>query len=509
MPPVSHDAIREDVHIENVGRKAAIGAGFVAVRSLLVQALALAGTVVIARHLAPAELGLLALGLTISGFASLVADGGLAAGLVRSPRPPSRRELRVALGLQLIAMVMLAAVSLVLVAPFPQLRTVTALILVALPLTAFQTPAKVILERQLNYMRVALIEVGEYASYFAWAAGAVMLGYGVWGVASASIVRAFVASGLALWLVRAARVVPIVSIKESKALIRFGVRYQAVNAANLVRDQTLNVLTAVLAGTSALGLWTLASRMLQAPMLLFSTLWRISYPAMARVVADNPAPRRLLERATGLTATVSGALLCALAAASPALVPALFGPAWEKAAWILVPACVALMIGGPISVASAGYLYALGETRSVLRSAVLHTIVWLAGSAALLPVLGAPGIGVAHIPAAAVDALVLGRAARRYSGADLFRPLIAPSVAAVLAGSVGCVAGLLLSRSLASAVAAAAITVGVYAAEVALMSWLIPSLWSLRELRQLLTGTRSLRTKVFRVAAPARGGVPS
>src|SRR5262245_9576945 len=124
MPSVSRDAIRGDVPIENVGRKAATGAGFVAVRSLLVQGVALAGTVVIARHLEPADLGLLALGLTISSFASLVADGGLAAGLIRSQRPPRRHELQVALGLQLVAMIVLAAVSFVLLAPFPEVRTV-------------------------------------------------------------------------------------------------------------------------------------------------------------------------------------------------------------------------------------------------------------------------------------------------------------------------------------------------------------------------------------------------
>jgi hypothetical protein len=135
--------------------------------------------------------------------------------------------------------------------------------------------------------------------------------------------------------------------------------------------------------------------------------------------------------------------------------------------------------------------------------------VWIAGSAALLPVLGAPGIGVAHIPAAAVDAVVLGNAARRYSGADLFRPLLAPAGAAAIAGSVGVAAGLLLAPSLATAVAAAAIGLFVYAAEIAVMTRLAPSLLSFGELRELLTRAIGPRTEVSQLAAPLRRGVPT
>src|SRR6266511_1067817 len=185
----------------DLGRRVAVGSLMVAARSVLVQVVALAGTIVIARHLSPRDLGILAVGFTIASFATVVADGGLAAGLIRGARQPSARDLQVALGLQLAAMAALLVVSAIAVSPFAGIRGVTFLILVALPVTAFQTPAKVILERELDYYRVAVIEVSEYVAYFAWAAGAVVLGYGVWGVASASIVRALVASTLALGLV--------------------------------------------------------------------------------------------------------------------------------------------------------------------------------------------------------------------------------------------------------------------------------------------------------------------
>jgi O-antigen/teichoic acid export membrane protein len=474
----------------DLGRRVAVGSLMVAGRSVVVQVIALAGTIVIARHLSPLDLGVLAIGFTIAGFASVLADGGLAAGLIREARKPSRRDLQVALGLQLTAMAGLAALAAAAVSPFPGVRTVTFLILVALPVTAFQTPAKVVLERDLDYRRVAVIEVSEYAAYYAWAAGAVLLGYGVWGVASASIVRALVASTLALSLVPAARTFPVWSRGESRALLGFGVRYQAVNVTNLLRDQAINIVTVGLAGTSALGIWTLASRMLQAPILLFSTLWRVSYPAMSRVVVGDTQPRDLLERAAGATAVMAGALLAPLAATAPSLVPALFGAAWSQAAWIVTLACAALMIGGPVSVAAAGYLYALGDTQSVLRSAVFHSIAWVGGVAIFLPLLGPPGIGVALVGGSAVDAIVLGRATRRKCGARLLPPIVAPALVAFVATLFGLSAALMLADSLLGAISAACLCLGVYVVGLAFVEKVAPTALSLRDLASLLRRMR-------------------
>jgi O-antigen/teichoic acid export membrane protein len=67
-----------------------------------------------------------------------------------------------------------------------------------------------------------------------------------------------------------------------RPLLGFGARFQAVGVVNIVRDLGLNLGTVVIAGVSTLGLWNLAYRVMQLPYLLFSSLWRVSYPAMAR-----------------------------------------------------------------------------------------------------------------------------------------------------------------------------------------------------------------------------------
>jgi O-antigen/teichoic acid export membrane protein len=434
MHPSEDDIVSDNSGLAWVGKRARFGAALVAARSVIVQVIALLGMIVIARKLGPHQLGLLALGLMITSFAAVFADGGLAVGLIRSPRAPTQRDLRVTLGLQLAvtsALFVLLGAALALV---PRFGLITVFMLGALPLSALQTPAKVVLERELEYRFVAGVEVGECVVYYAWATGALLLGYGVWGVASASLVRAAFAAG-AFWVgVPRCRVMPAWSWRESRTLLRFGVQYQAVNAVNLGRDQGLNLVALGLVGVSGLGVWTLASRIMQAPLLLLGALWRVSYPAMVRVVAQDSQPRRLLERATGSTALVMTLVLSTLAGTSPALVPLAFGESWQGAARVVFLSCIALMIGGPVSVATAGYLYAVGDARAVLRTTFLHTCGWLLLAIVLAPVIGVAGIGVAWVVGSLIDAFLLARAAGRHAvGIRLLPALVVPLVAGIVA----------------------------------------------------------------------------
>jgi O-antigen/teichoic acid export membrane protein len=430
--------IRGGAAPQSIGKRAGLGAAFVGLRTILVQTIALLGTVVIARELGPRQLGLLAIGLTVTSFAATFADGGLAAGLIRSPREPTKRELRVTLGLQLAVMTAMFALLTAAFAPLPKFGLITVFMLGALPVSALQTPAKIMLERDLDYRLIATVEVGEYFVYYAWALGALALGYGVWGVASASLARAGFAAVFLWSAFPAGRLRPAWSWRESRALLRFGVQYQAVNAVNLVRDQGLNLLALGLVGISGLGIWTLASRIMQAPLLLLGALWRVSYPAMARVVVRERQPRRLLERATASTALGVALLLSTLAGASPALVPFAFGSSWHEVARVILPSCIALMIGGPISVATAGYLYAVGDARAVLRSTFLHACGWLVVAAALLPVMGVTAIGVSWVLGSLIDAVILARAAHRHiPNLRLFPGVGVPLAAGTIATGAG------------------------------------------------------------------------
>jgi O-antigen/teichoic acid export membrane protein len=462
--------VDEQLSRDEIRARSLSGAALVAGRGVLLLVMAAIANVVLARQLSPQQFGLIAFGLAILSFASAMADGGLGSALIRSSVPIDKPILRSVLGLELsIGLALCLLIAAIALPFFGTAGQLTALMAVSLPLAALATPTQIVLERTLDYRTVARVEVLEAVAFYAFAVTAVSLGAGVWGLAAAALVRP--ASGYLLLVVarRDLFFFPLFSLSRVRPLLRFGASFQATSLVNVVRDDGLNVVVAALTSTTVLGLWTLARRLLELPMLLFMTLWRVSFPTMAQLIRGGSDVRPLIERAAAITSVGAGLVLVPLAACAPALVPAVFGERWHEAGVLVPIACAGLLLSGPISVATAGYLYAVGDAASVLRVTIAHTIAWIGVAAALLPVLGAPAIPLAWVLACIVDALLLARATQRRIRVRLFRATAKPMVAALVAAGVGVGYAFATERSLAQGVVSAVIAFVLYAVAV----WLL------------------------------------
>jgi O-antigen/teichoic acid export membrane protein len=407
--------------------------------------------VALAHLLLPRDFGLVAFGMAVVLFATLLSDGGLGVALIRRPDPPEREDLQALMALQIGLTIVLATAVAVVALPLGDAGQVTALMMLALLPLSIRAPGMILLERQLAFRPVVAIEVAEVFAYYVWAIVTVALGMGVWGLASASIVKAVVGTGVLVRLAPEGMMWPRYSWRRLRGLLGFGVRYQAVLAVNVVRDQGLNVATAAIAGLSVLGLWTLASRILQAPFLLFESLWRVSYPAMSQLVAAGQNPGPILERSIRLAAAVTGVPMTLLVGSSPALVTVVFGARWSDAADAIAFAALGLQVSGPISAATAGYLFAVGGPGIVLRSTIYSSAAWFAVSLPLLPVLGVAALGLGWLAAALTEAVLLSRATSRRTGTRFLGAVGYPLALAVPAAAAGWAASTALGDSAGSA----------------------------------------------------------
>ena len=445
-----------------IRRLAGAGVAAVGLRQLAIRGIGLLGTVVLAHLLLPRDIGAVAFGTALVTVFGFVGDSGIGAGLIRGPHAPVRDDLRSFLGLQLLVTSILAAITIAVGWPFGVVGQVTALMVISLPLAAFRTPGVILYERNLRYQPLVVIELIETVVFYAWAIGTVLAGWGVWGLASAAPVRAAVGAVIMNLRSPAGFLLPGLAWSRIRGLLRFGLQYQAVNAVALGRDQGLNLGTAAVAGIAVLGLWSIAYRILQVPFLLFDSVWRVSFPAMARLLAEKEDVAPIMERGLGLAALVTGALLAALVGSTPALVPAVFGPQWTPAASVIPWSALGLMFGGPVSVATSGYLYAIGDSGSVLFSAVVQTLAWFVVTFALLHVLGVQALGIGWMVASVVEAVVLASRTRRHLRLHFLRQLALPAALAMLAAALGWILADRIGASLLSAVAAAALAAAVY-----------------------------------------------
>lgn len=380
------------------------------IRAAAAQAVAFVGTLVLAHLLSPATLGVVAFGTTVVTIGNFFADGGLGAALIRRGSHPTTDELRALLALQLaLAFVIAAGIALV-GSRTGQTGAVTAVMACSLPLLALRAPHAIALERALKYRPIASIEFTESLAFYGWAIATVEAGWGVWGVATAAVVRALAGSVLMTMASPLALIAPRLRRGTLRSMIGFGVGFQAVGLAALARQQGVNLVVAAVGGERLLGYWSVANRLMQVPFWLFQALWRVSYPTMARLRAGGEDTRQMVVRFARVTALASGAVLAPLAASAHYLVPAMFGANWAPAAAPLPWASAGLVVSGPISVAAAGYLYSERDVRTPLIATIVNGAVWVALTLILLKPVGIAGVGVAWMLASWTEALIFSRA---------------------------------------------------------------------------------------------------
>jgi len=418
-------------------RRASAGVLIVGSRGLVIAVVGFVGQVVLARLLTPADFGAVAVGLTFVVFINLFADGGIGASLIRRLKPPERGELEALSALQVSVAVALSLIVAALAPLFGRTGLVTAVVVASTPLLALQIPGRIVLERALEYRRLAAVEVAQVLVFNAWAIGWTLAGAGVWGVASATVVRSAVGVLAMAIATPAGRIWPHFSWRRTRPLIGFGLRFQAVTGLWLLREQGLNGAVAVVSGVSTLGLVSVARRLLEVPNLLLQSLQRVSFPAMSQLVARREGSAAQLERVVGLTVVAQGIILTGLAGSAAGLVPGLFGEQWRSAASVLPAACLGLGISGAISIGSQAYLFAVGDAKTVLLSGMLQVIALFSITVPLLPLVGVRAVGLGWLASSAVEAATLGTAIARRTGAHIGRCIAVPTAVGLLSGASG------------------------------------------------------------------------
>lgn len=421
---------------DEVRSRATSGAALLGARGLLVMIVGAAANLVLASLLTPRDFGLVTIGTVVITLATYLAEGGLGAALVRRREPPARSELEAVLGIQLGALTAIALAVAGAGALVGRDGLVVAMMTAALPLATLRTPSVIVLERDMVYRPIAVADVAEALVYYAWAIAGVAAGLGVWALASAVVVRAVAGSATITVLGPVGALRPRLAWSVVRPFAGFGAKFQAAMALPVAREQALNLVVAGVAGVAALGVWNLAWRVIQIPVLFFSTVSRVGFPAMSRLLGAGQDPRPLLERGVQALAAITAVAVVGLVGLSVAL-PRLVGHAWSDVPAVILWSGVALTISAPLLTATVGYLYAAGAAGIVAVATLASGLVWCVGSGALLPRYGPPAVGIAWVAAAVVNTAIVARRAGALTGAALAAraaPGVAVSLVAIAAG---------------------------------------------------------------------------
>ena len=409
------------------------------IRGLAIRAVGLVGSALLARLLVPDEFGLVALGGVVISFSATFASGGLGAFLIQQSQAPTRRELQIVFGFQLLLVVPIVAAFVAAAILWGGNAVFLAIMALALPIAVVRVPPAIVCERDLNFGPVVRSEIYETIVYNVAAVGLVWAGMGVTGVAVATVARSIVGSAVLVVLSPLRVLIPAFRLREARPMLRFGVTFQGIALLELAREVGANLVLAVVAGLSVVGYWSIAFRLLQPVLLLVEPLERVMFPSMARLTEQGSDTAAPLERAVSRTAVLMGFFAVALAGSAPALVPVVFGPGWSQAVPTLSVAAIGLLVYGPMNFCGTGYLLGIGKAGIVLRTTALYTVVWLAGTVVLVPPMGTVGVSVAMVAAGIATSLYIHTALRQ-AGANTLRAASGPVLFTLIAAAPGLLA---------------------------------------------------------------------
>ncbi|MBU0490697.1 MAG: oligosaccharide flippase family protein [Chloroflexi bacterium] len=397
-------------------RRAAAGVAALALRDGLARLVALAGHLVLARVLAPADFGAWAVVLLLASLAELVAGLGLGAALVQRPAPPDEHVAGTALVLRLgaaLCMAVILVAAVIALSPLFRLpSTAPMLALIVAPsliLTALALLPEAHLERALRFDRLALADSARVVAGQMVAVALVWAGTGVMALAGGYLAGALVWV-VALWALAPGR--PRLAWRyratEARRLLGFGGSLVGYQIVHLAKDQMAPALGAPLFGSTAVGYLDWAGKLARGAAFPAALADRVAFPAYARLQHDPAALRRALPLTLRWSALLSFPLLAVLGGLGPALIHYLYTDQWLPA----LPALYLLALQAAIGVLPhvlMPVLLATGRVRPVLLLSVGWMALAWALALALSPLLGYLGIAVAHVLSTAIAAGVLLR----------------------------------------------------------------------------------------------------
>ncbi|MBI4706164.1 MAG: oligosaccharide flippase family protein [Deltaproteobacteria bacterium] len=354
-------------------------------RTALVQLAVLGGSIALARLLDPADFGVFAIVQFALAFIAYFGDAGLGAALIQKKEPPTQGELasvfwlQLLLGLAVVLLVGLGAGAVQLV--WPGLPPAAVWLLRALSLGLLLTLPRVIpcilMERELQFGRLGALDVAGQVAFYLAAVPLAALGAGVWSLALGVLGQAVVVTALAFAL-RPWRPTLALDRRGLRAMVRFGLPFQAKNLVGFVNGALTPLYGGVALGERRLGYINWAQATAYFPLKLVEIMARVTFPLLSRLQHDHALLSRELGRSIRICAIATLGYAALIAALGEPIVRLVYTDKWLPALPLLYLYAGAISLGflAPI-VASA--LDALGRPGLFLRLSVAWTaLAWLA-----------------------------------------------------------------------------------------------------------------------------------
>ncbi len=298
-------------------------------------ALSLVGAIFLTRLVGPENYGLFTAALGIYTYVQSLGIMGVNVYLVRDQRGKDLDIFHLAFWWFLIYGVFLTLIccAIVVLAGHVWVRTegfiaVSMLMLASVPFILIACVPQSIAEKNLDYRKVAFVEIFSQLLYYAVAIPLAWLGNGVW-----ALVAGFWLSQLALALgyFASVRYVPrwYFSTGDLKHMLSYGFSQALSVWVYHLRSLTPAFLLLPIAGKEAAGYFALANRLLTILSFAYETVNRLAVPTFSRVQDSTQRLLRAITEAIQMQVLIVGVTFIGFGTIAPLLMPIVLGDKWN------------------------------------------------------------------------------------------------------------------------------------------------------------------------------------
>lgn len=381
-------------------QKVLSGTKWIAVTNIFKQVLQIVSLMVFARLLSPDDFGMFAILMIFVGFLEMFTDMGTSAALIHVEKPSDKLlssifYLNIFVGLLLCIILIFLSTPISLFFENPKLEELLQIISLSFIIASFGIVQKALYEKQLDFKRVTLIESFSVFVGIGAGIGSAIYGLGVYSLIVQTLLSSIVGVVL-MWFASSWRPLIYFSLNEIKNIWGYTSNLFSFNLINYFARNADNILIGKFLGSSALGAYSLAYKIMLYPLQnITRILIRILFPAFSKIKDDNEKFKKAYLRVIFFIALVSFPLMSGLMSTSTLFVHIFLGDKWHNLASLIVILAPIGMIQSIVSTTGSIYM-AKGNTKLLFKVGTISTIITVTFFIAGIP-FGVEGVAFAYL----------------------------------------------------------------------------------------------------------------
>ena len=399
-------------------------------------------SIVVARQLAPADFGVMAIMTFFTSVALAIVDSGFSQTLIRKTNPTDEEYhsvliFNIVVSLVLYGVLTAAAYPIASLYDSPEICTIAPVLFLVLPINSLCVVQTVMYTREFRF--ALLSKIVFLASLISGAVAVVMavMGCGIWSLVAQRLLMMGI-KAIAFWSIRRWRTSARFSFAVIKAMAPFSLRLLATDLIASIYNNVAQLFIGKI-NTSTLGYYAQAQKLKDLPVTsTVQAVQGVTFPALSKIKEDSAKFAEGYLRIERLLGFILFPIMLGFVAIAPDMFMLLLGEKWMPT----VPYFEILALSGlcyPLAIVSYNVLKTKSDGRVIVRLEIVKRVIMTAILCFTIPQ-SVEAIAWGMLAMAAVEFLLNTGAAMRYMKTTLVALLrsIAPSftVAALMFGAL-------------------------------------------------------------------------